>query len=214
MQPHSQPHSQLHFPARTALALTAAAFTLAACSPGNRNAATDSTSAVAAVRDTTAAAGAMANPGGTPAAMTDANIFGQLHQVNASEIAAGDLASTKATAAGVKQFARHMVTDHKTLDKGANDLATKLGIQPSLSDSTMMKQANDALSDLQGKTGTDFDNTYIEQQIKGHQNALQLIDNAMSTTQNAQIKQMLTDARPKVQAHLTAVQALQSNKTS
>lgn len=219
-------HLQLHFPARTALALAVAICTMAACNSGSRNAAIgDSTSVVGAARDTTMAAGAMSNPGGTTAAMTgtagaagaamtDANIFGQLHEANANEIAEGDLASHKATAAAVKAFGRRMVTDHKAIDDQGNDLATKLGIKPTVADSSMMKAARDRLNDLQGKTGTDFDTQYIDNQVKAHQGVLDLIDRAMNATQNAQIKQMLQATRPKIASHLQAAQALQNTKAS
>ena len=61
-------------------------------------------------------------------ATSDAQIVGLLHQSNASEIAAGQLAQQRAQDAAVKSFAQQMVSEHTALDTRGNALATQAGM--------------------------------------------------------------------------------------
>ena len=169
-------------------------------------------SAAGARTDTAAAGGAVA--GG--ANWTDAQIFGMLSAANTGEIAVGRVAQTRATNAQVRTFARRMVTEHTAMEKQGNDLAKRLNVTPAMPpDSALITDVNDDIEDLQKKErGADWDEEYMEKQVDAHQKTLDLIDRAANSTQNAELRQLLQQARPKVQAHLEEARRLRETRTS
>ena len=171
---------------------------LAACSPRDDTAVVDSAAGATAASVDSAVSTAGS---GT---MTDANIFSALTTANAAEVEAGKEAATKATDADVKAFAQMMVTDHQAmLDKG-NELARTLNIVPVAGETAedVREDSKDAAEDLKDEAGRDFNDEYIEKQIDAHENTLELLDRANNSTANADIKALIAEARPKVQAHL------------
>jgi predicted outer membrane protein len=63
---------------------------------------------------------------------------------------------------------------------------------------------------LQGAPkGAEFDRTYIEKAVAGHQAVLDLLDRSEQATTNSQVKALIGKARPEVQEHLTKAQAIQ-----
>jgi len=210
---------------RVALVLGAVLAT-GACARSDREAAGgDTTPTVAAAPGDSAAgaaSGARTDTGAAGGAVTggaawsDAQIFGMLSAANTGEIATGKLAQTRATGAQVKAFARRTVTDHTAMEKQGSDLAKRLNVTPAMPpDSALITDVNDDVEDLQKKErGADWDEDYIEKQIDAHQKTLDLIDRANNSTQNAEIKQLLQQARPKVQAHLDEARRLKDTKTS
>lgn len=201
------------------IALSAAAL-LVACKPKD-NATTDTTSAAGAVAtgsdsanrartDTTNAAANNKNSN-----WTDAQILAFATAANKGEIAEGKLAETKATNPKVKAFARQMVTDHTAMLTEGNSFAKKNNITP---DSTkddvqdLQKDANNELKDLTSKAkGNDWDKDFVDKEIDGHKKVLDKIQSFQNTTQNAQLKEMLTKAQTKVQSHLDKAQALKDS---
>lgn len=197
-------------------ALGAVAF-LGACGKGNSNAADtmaaagSDTATVASGTTTGAANGTMGNTAAsTP--MTDAQIFTALTEANQSEIDAGKLAETKATNAGVKAFARQMVTDHTQLLKQGNDLAGRLKVTPgAVPNDSLGAHAKAEMQQLQSAPrGAAFDSTYVNAQVQDHQQVLAMLRSLDGKAQAAQLNDMIRAAEPKVQQHLTRAQALQA----
>ena len=148
---------------------------------------------------------------GATTALADADIANVIHEVNAGEIAAGEIAQTKATNAEVKAYAREMVTAHRALDeKGANITNATGASNAAIRDSVV--NANQAMaSQLQSaNSGADFDKAYIDGQVTGHRNALNFLQAAQNQAQDAELKSMITAAIPDVQKHLDRATALQS----
>ena len=199
------------------IALSAA--TLFVACKAKENASTDTTSAAGAVatgsdsanRARTDSANATANKN----SWTDGQILAFASAANKGEIAEGKLAETKATNAKVKAFARQMVTDHTAMLNEGNSFAKKNNITP---DSTrddvkdLQKGAQDEMEDLQKKAkGNDWDKDFVDKEIDGHKKVLDKLQQAQNSTQNAQLKEMLTKATQKVQQHLDKAQALKDS---
>jgi putative membrane protein len=91
------------------------------------------------------------------------------------EVAAGELASEKGQSEAVKSFGRHMVEAHgKTTEelKGivqSEKLAVKLPTEPNQKQQGMLSSLTEAKPEA-------FDQLYIEQQIKAHEEAADLFD--------------------------------------
>ncbi len=153
-------------------------------------------------------------PGTTPSSATlaDPQIAQIALTANSGDSARGKIAEQKATNPQVKAFAREMVTDHSGLNKKAVALAKKLNVTPqqSAADSDLVSKVTSMNNDLQGKTGKDFDKTYMDQEVQIHQLVLDDLDkNLIPAAQNADLKQLLQTARGVVQGHLQKAQQIQ-----
>jgi putative membrane protein len=174
----------------------------------------DSTAAAGGAVTTDSARGMVGHTMAAPAGATalgDADIANVIHEVNAGEIAAGKIAQTKASNAEVKAYAREMVQAHTALDKqdvkiSGQTAATNAAIRDSVvnANKTVSSQLQSASS------GAEFDKSYIDAQVQGHQNALSFLQAAQSQAQNADLKKMIDAAIPDVQKHLERARALQS----
>ena len=189
-----------------------AAAVVAACAKGDKVA--DSAKAA----DSVAAANAAATPPATaipaPAAvaMSDANIFAVLDEANRADSAAGALAATKGTGAEVKAFGKEMMKDHHALRVGGQALAKKLSITPEPAAGDTSAAAHKTLADslTAMPKGAAWDKYYIDHEVSGHEAVLATAQNAMSATQNAEVKALLAKASPIVQDHLDKAKAIQS----
>ena len=139
----------------------------------------------------------------------DAEIFALISQSNDAEVSSSELATKNASNAQVKAFARQMIADHAAMKKQGTALSKTLGVSPT--DSTQEKQdaMNDQLDDLKDKKGADFDKAYMDMQVQAHQKTLDDLRSFQAKAQNAELKTMITNAIPKVEAHLQKAQQLQ-----
>jgi putative membrane protein len=196
------------------LALCAA---LGACS-NKRNVARTDTSATAAqapktsgnTLDTTAAGGSVSGN------WTDASIFAYLTAANTAEIAEGTLAERMATSPAVKAFARQMVTDHTKMLQDGKALATKLNVTPDTTKSDVSDVRKDSASTAQDLTkkqrGADWDKAYMDKQVDDHQKVIDHLNDFINSAQNAELRNMLQQALPKVQQHLASAKDIKDNK--
>ena len=212
--------------ARAALVTLAVALT--ACSTKDRAASGD-TLAANATRDSVArrdrgaprrdSAAVVAHDSSGPNAShngwSDAQIVAYTTAVNEGEIAEGKLAGQKATNAGVKAFGRQMVSDHQTMLTEGRGFAKQHSITPDTTKddvTSVMKDGRDHLKDLgDKKAGADWDRSYLDGEIDGHEHVLAHLEDAAKNTINASVRQMLVKASGKVQEHLTKAKALKEN---
>lgn len=150
------------------------------------------------------------NPASTET-MTDPEIFSMLKSANQGEIDAGRMAESKATNAAVKAFAKDMVTDHTMLLNQGNALAKKLNVvpKPAATDSIEAHDKSVAATLKQEPKGAGFDSAYVNNQVLGHQNTLDLVKRAEDQAQNDQLKALLKNAEPVIQRHLDRIKDIQ-----
>jgi putative membrane protein len=195
---------------RTSLMLLGATATvLAACSPKSEPANTGDTTATSSASSTSTV------PAAAPA-VSDAQIAAIVVAANQVDIDAGQLATSKATNAKVKAFARQMVTDHTGVNKAASALVTKLGVTPEPNETSrsLTTGGEQTRSSLQSKTGAEFDRAYVDNEVTYHQTVLDALDNTLiPNAQNAELKNMLVTTRPAFEAHLKMAKDLQSSLT-
>ncbi len=148
------------------------------------------------------------------APLTDDQILEITHVANTGEIEQAKLAQTKSKDARVKKLAAMMIKDHSAADTKGVTLAKKDNFSPSSSavSTSIESDANDKTSMLKGQTGTDFDKSYVDTQIKEHQAVLDTIDQKLlPNAKNADVKAYLTEVRSKVSMHLQHAQMLQTD---
>jgi len=193
-----------HKTTRYALILTAAAAVSFGCAKTDNNA--EYTNA------DTATTGAAPAPAPASGALNDAQIAHIGVTANTIDVQAGNDAKSKATNAEVKQFAQRMITDHSAANQKATDLAKKLNVTPE-DNSTSQQLNSDAQSfmqELSGKTGADYDKAYMDHEVAFHQQVLDALDKTLiPNTQNAELKDFLTQVRATVASHLQMAQQIQ-----
>ena len=208
---------------RRATMVAAALLAFGACKPRDSNV-VDTTAAradtaanrVGAAVDTAArrvdsAAGSVVRRGG----WTAASILGFAGAASRAEIREGELAVRKATNSAVKAFARQVVADHRAMVSEGKSLASKLNVAPDTADDDVRdvaKHSADDIKDLTDKTaGLDWDEDYIDKQIKDHKDVLDKLQDAAKNTTDAELRASLEKATGKVQEHLTKAQDIKDN---
>jgi len=187
---------------------SAAALTLvgvAACGRGEQQ--VDTTAGA-----TTGAAGATTGAAAATPSLGDPQIAHVAVTSNSIDSAAGAAAASKARNAQVRDFAQQMVRDHGAVNKQAAALAQKLNHTPADNDVSRQLQqgAERARSDLNAKTGAEFDRAYIEHEVQYHQSVLDALDKTLIPgAQNAELKALLQQVRPNVAAHLERARSIQ-----
>lgn len=105
----------------------------------------------------------------------------------------------------MKNFASMMVRDHTGVNEKAVALAKKLGVTPkdNAVSQSLEAGAKDAKAKLDPLKGADFDRAYIEREIAYHQAVLDALNQTLiPTTENAELKGLLTQVTPAIEAHL------------
>lgn len=150
---------------------------------------------------------------GAAAGMTDANIFYLLDVANRADSAKGSLALTKGTSAEVRDFARIMVRDHQTMRAQGEALAKRLSVQPTPpAGDSLTAKLDSAFSRLTAAAkGRDFDKAYMDHEVAAHREVLTIATSAMNVTQNSEIKNLIQNAAPMLQAHMDKAQTVQKN---
>lgn len=200
---------------------------LGACKPSDKAdtaaARTDSaagrldSTANAKMDSTHAMAGDSANRAANNGAWTNDRVFGYTHNADNGEIALGKLASTKATNAQVKAYAKQMVTEHTAMMNQAHSLMSKMKATMDTTASDAGDLANDGREKLKELTdkaaGADWDKNYIESQVDMHKRVLDKLNDVSKNSTNAEMTKALTKASAKVQEHLTKAENIKNTVT-
>ncbi|HKW47725.1 MAG TPA: DUF4142 domain-containing protein [Gemmatimonadaceae bacterium] len=194
-------------------ALAVAAFAVAACKSRSESyGSVDTTHPAASSTDTAHAAA----PAPAPAAptLTDANIVAILDFANESDSAMGALAVKRAKSADVKKFARLMMGEHHMLRVQGQQLAKKLNVTPQPpANFDMPDKQKAAMSDLESKSGADFDKAYIDHEVQFHQDVIAAAQQGEAATQTPELKALIQKAAPTLQKHLDMAKQIQTKQS-
>jgi putative membrane protein len=148
--------------------------------------------------------------------LTDANIAAIVVAANNADILYADLALAKSKDSEVRAFATMVKKDHQSVNEAAVALVTRLKVKPvdnqisfDLRDDAETKRL--MFRDLEGFA---FDSAYAANEVSYHTSVLGAIDAALiPSAQNAELKTLLVEVRPAVQAHLDHARTLAAAKT-
>jgi putative membrane protein len=91
------------------------------------------------------------------------------------------------------------VTDHE----GKNSELMTLAQQKNVTPPTSLDEKHRKMIDgLREKSGEDFDETYMEQQVDAHQKMIDLFEKAANDSQDADVKAFAQQTLPALQQHL------------
>jgi predicted outer membrane protein len=181
--------------------------------PANAPTTDAATTDAAAVPPTDPTAANPANPNTDPnaatatPAMDDSLALGLLAEVNDHEIKAAQQALSKQVSAPVMEYARMMEkehTDNLVATKALGALADTPEVQ------TMKEKGASELAELGKQSGKAYETAYVDAMVKGHTEALALIDGRLLSLSSAgPVRDHLTKTREHVAMHLEAARKLQ-----
>lgn len=148
------------------------------------------------------------------AALTDPEIAHIAVTANTIDIETAELAESRSTTPEVLNFAQTMITDHTAVNEQASALAERLGVTPQDNDVSRSLQADAeaARSELESLNGEAFERAYIDREVAFHQTVLDALDDTLIPgATNAELRGLLEQVRPAIQAHLEHAQDLQSS---
>jgi putative membrane protein len=143
--------------------------------------------------------------------LSDAQLAAIVEAINRGEIQEAQVAVSHASTPGVKQFASHMIDAHRALLASAKATLSRAHIAPSDNavSNDLKSDAASQVSTLRGLRGRDFDRTYIDGQVRGHTQALEIIDRILPNVRDPDLKNEIQNARPRVESHLREAERLE-----
>jgi len=129
------------------------------------------------------------------------------------EVKAGKLALRKSRNEGVRKFASEMVKDHTGTTKKLQAALKKGDLDvtpPTELDATHAQ----LLQQLQNASAAEFDRTYIQIQLAGHQQALRLHQAYAASGDDAALKKAAAQIAKRVAHHLEQIKALDTASAS
>ena len=128
-----------------------------------------------------------------------------------AEVQEGQLATTQAGSAAVKQFGQQMIDQHTPNNQALAALAKEKGlVVPATTDAAHMADA----AALKNTTGTAFDTAYIAGQVAGHIQMEQVMQTEIQSGSDPNLKAFAGKTLPVVQDHLKMAQQLQAQSKS
>jgi putative membrane protein len=116
-----------------------------------------------------------------------------------AEVEAGQMAATKATSPAVRHYGMMMVEDHTAANRKLAELAKSKGMKLP---ETYGEQHRASLKALQSAMGGRFDQAYLAQMVKDHEQTVQLLKSEIASGQDPDIKAYAQSVLPTVEMHL------------
>ena len=144
--------------------------------------------------------------------LSDPEVAAVAVAANQIDVKNGELAKTKSKNSEVINFAETMIRDHNAVLGQATDLVKKLNVTPkenALSEK-LTSDADATRKSLGSKSGAAFDKAYVDNEVAYHKAVIDAVKNVLiPDTDNAELKQLLTDILPALNTHLEHAQMLQ-----
>lgn len=142
------------------------------------------------------------NNGANTGAMQDKDFVKNALQGGMAEVQLGQLAAQKGSSDDVKQFGQKMVDDHTKLGDEMKQAAQQMGVnQPK----DISKKDKQLMAKLQGLSGQQFDNAYIEAMVKDHKKDSDDFKSEASQSQNPGLKQLAQQGDQVIEQHLQMI---------
>jgi putative membrane protein len=125
-----------------------------------------------------------------------------------TEVILGDMAARRATNPRIQQFGNMMVMDHTKADSELTALAKDRKISlPTVPGNDDQK----VIDELTKKTGSDFDNAYVDAMLADHKNDIKLFENEQKNAVDTAIKAFTIKTLPILHKHYNAIADIKSS---
>jgi len=138
-------------------------------------------------------------------AMADQAFVRKALEGGAAEVQLGQLAQQKSQSEDVKQFGQKMVEDHTQLSEQMKPIAQQLGVKEPKGPSKKDKQL---MAKLEGLSGPQFDEAYIQAMVKDHKEDLKEFKNEAQAAQNQNVKQAAQQGAGVISQHLQLIEQI------
>jgi hypothetical protein len=183
--------------ARTLRGTTLAALLAATAAACTNDAARERADTTVAVVDTAPARTATA----VAAMLSDENVLAVLDTGYAALAAVDRMAATTAADTGLRSWAARANDANVLSRRAVSQTATQLGVTPVLPDDDVLEEFRDAMSDLRGKTGADFDRRYAGHADDLREEMIDEIDDALERADRRnEMRTMLQQVRATLDA--------------
>ena len=144
--------------------------------------------------------------------LSDAEVAHVAVVANQIDIDQAKLAKERTKNKDVLQFAETMVNDHEAVIRQASDLVQRLGVTPQ--ENAVSKQllgdAEKTAAMLRTKSGKAFDKAYVDNEVAYHEAVISAVEKLLiPETENAELKTLLQNVLPALEAHLEHARMLQ-----
>jgi putative membrane protein len=149
-------------------------------------------------------------------ALSDPEVASVAVVANQIDISYAEIAKAKSKDKEILNFAETMSADHKAVIAQASALVKKLNVTPkdnSLSQQ-LLSDAEKTKSTLRSKSGTEFNKAYIDNEVEYHKAVISTVKNVLiPETDNKELKELLQNVLPALEAHLHHAQMVQQAYT-
>ena len=126
------------------------------------------------------------------------NFITKATQSNLMEIEAGKLAETRASRKDIRDFATMLVKDHTTANEELSSLSGTKAIEcPTI----LEKGKREDVDDLASKNGVEFDKAFVNEMVDGHKDAVNLFEDTIKDTKDADVRTFAMKILPKLKQH-------------
>jgi putative membrane protein len=129
----------------------------------------------------------------------DESFYEKVGEAGLAEVQAGKMAEAKGSTAEVREFGALMVEHHGEANQKLAKLAQAKGMTLPAAPS---ESQTEAMKDLQAKEGARFDQAYLAEQVKAHEEAVQLLKGQIASGEDADAKAFASELLPTVESHL------------
>ena len=148
------------------------------------------------------------------AKLSDAEIASVAVVANQVDIDAARLAQQKSKDAAILDFAKTMISDHKSVIDKASALVKRLGVTPQNNalSQQLLAGAEKTKRTLRAKSGQAFNRAYIDHEVAYHQAVIATVEGRLiPEATNAELKSLLQSVLPVLRTHLEHAEMVQKN---
>jgi putative membrane protein len=138
-------------------------------------------------------------------AIADQTFVRKALEGDAVEVQLGQIAQQKSQSPDVKQFGQKMVEDHTQLADQMKPIAQQLGVKEPKGPSKKDKQL---IAKLEGLSGPQFDEAYIQAMVKDHKEDLKEFKDEAQSAQNQNVKQAAQQGAGVISQHLQMIEQI------
>ena len=144
-----------------------------------------------------------------PITMTHANVVAVLDTIDQIEVDACELGKDKADSQNVRFFASRLALEHTRSIQARHHLAERMDVEPKKPQlaSALEEMYGESKTLLRKKSGRDFDEAYIKNQIMVHEQMIKLVQDTEDSMDDPDLRQHLRYIRPDLLSHLSAARA-------
>jgi len=144
--------------------------------------------------------------------LTDPEVASVAVVANQIDISYAEIAIERSTNKDILEFAKRMITDHNAVIQQAVALVTKLSVTPkdNAVSMSLLDGATKTKKMLNNASNKDFDKMYIDNEVAYHKAVIAAIkDLLIPETDNAELKSLLEEVLPALEAHLGHAEMVQ-----